>query len=125
MCSARPQSSVSAIAALVKYVPISCINQSTNSFFSQLLFTPSPPPPTVSTLSPSEQLSKNLQTLVGLQGALLPGYTAALAASVFVGPLRGLEKDFGRVGKLKNVKVLVIWVGLMSSFYVIVPNSWV
>ena len=75
----------------------------------QMLFTPAPPPDTLSTLSSAEKLSKNLQTIVALQGALLPGYTPAVAASLFVGPLRGLEKDFEKVGKLKSVKVLIIW----------------
>ncbi|KAF8608608.1 alpha/beta-hydrolase [Ceratobasidium sp. AG-I] len=80
-----------------------------HSRLGQALFTPAPPPDTLSTLSSAEKLSKNLQTIVALQGALLPGYTPAVATSLFVGPLRGLEKDFEKVGKLKSVKVLIIW----------------
>ncbi|KAG8746990.1 hypothetical protein FRC10_002789 [Ceratobasidium sp. 414] len=80
-----------------------------HSSIGKLLYTPSPPPPTASALSSSEQLSKDLQTLVGLQTFILPGYTAAVAASVHVGPLRGLEKAFERVGKLKHMKVQLIW----------------
>ncbi|KAG8708349.1 hypothetical protein FRC08_018936, partial [Ceratobasidium sp. 394] len=80
-----------------------------HSSIAKLFYTPSPPPPTASTLSSSEQLGKDLQTLVGLQTFILPGYTAAVAASVYVGPLRGLEKAFERVGKLKHTKIQIIW----------------
>ena len=80
-----------------------------HSAIGQLLFTPALPPPIQSTLSSSERLSKRLQVIFDLQSALLPGYTAAVAASVFLGPLRGLEKEFERLGKLRHVKVLLIW----------------
>ncbi|KAG9121525.1 hypothetical protein FRC07_002474 [Ceratobasidium sp. 392] len=80
-----------------------------HSSIGKFFYTPSPPPPTATTLSSSEQLSKDLQTLVGLQTFILPGYTAAIAASIYVGPLRGLEKAFERVGKLRSLKILLIW----------------
>ncbi|KAG8737641.1 hypothetical protein FRC12_017060 [Ceratobasidium sp. 428] len=86
-----------------------------HSSIGKFFYTPPPPPPTATTLLPSEQLSKDLQTLVGLQTFVLPGYTAAIAASIYVGPLRGLEKAFERVGKLKNVKIQLIWASYIRT----------
>ncbi|KAG8699939.1 hypothetical protein FRC09_006276 [Ceratobasidium sp. 395] len=86
-----------------------------HSSIGKFFYTPPPPPPTANTLSPSEQLSKDLQTLVGLQTFILPGYTAAIAASIYVGPLRGLEKAFERVGKLKNIKIQLIWASCIRT----------
>ncbi|QRV93889.1 alpha/beta hydrolase family protein [Ceratobasidium sp. AG-Ba] len=80
-----------------------------HSNIGKIFYAPPTPPPTASVLSSSQKLSQDLQTLVALQGFILPGYTAAVAASVYVGPLRGLEKAFQRVGKLKDVKVQLIW----------------
>ncbi|KAL5631383.1 hypothetical protein ACGC1H_007038 [Rhizoctonia solani] len=80
-----------------------------HSALGQTLFTPAPPPAIPPNLSKSEQLLLKEHTLFGLQSAILPGYTAAVAASVFVGPLRGLENEFKKLGKLKGVKVQIIW----------------
>ncbi|CAE6528127.1 unnamed protein product [Rhizoctonia solani] len=102
-----------------------------HSAFGQILFTPAPPPAISEDLSKADQLLKKEHTLFGLQSAILPGYTAALlkkehtlfglqsailpgytaavAASVFIGPLRGLENEFKKLGKLRGVKVQIIW----------------
>ncbi|KAG8689685.1 hypothetical protein FRC09_012301 [Ceratobasidium sp. 395] len=96
---------------------VSCLRLVVGSglIVGKFFYTPPPPPPTATTLSSSEQLSKDLQTLVGLQTFILPGYTAAIAASIYVGPLRGLEKSFERVGKLKNVKIQLIWASCIHT----------
>ncbi|QRV93890.1 alpha/beta hydrolase family protein [Ceratobasidium sp. AG-Ba] len=73
------------------------------------LFTPLIPLPTASALSPSEKPVEDMKILFGLQSTLLPGYLAALASSIYVGPLRGLEGAFRRVGKLRDVKIQLIW----------------
>ncbi|CAE6513746.1 unnamed protein product [Rhizoctonia solani] len=80
-----------------------------HSAFGQVLFTPAPPPAIPTDLSKTQLLLLKEHTLFGLQSAILPGYTAAVAASVFVGPLRGLENEFKKLGKLKGVKVQIIW----------------
>ncbi|KAH7339680.1 Alpha/Beta hydrolase protein [Rhizoctonia solani] len=80
-----------------------------HSAFGQALFTPAPPPAIPGDLSKADQLLKKEHTLFGLQSAILPGYTAAVAASVFIGPLRGLENEFKKLGKLKGVRVQIIW----------------
>ncbi|CAE6494752.1 unnamed protein product [Rhizoctonia solani] len=80
-----------------------------HSAFGKILFTPAPPPAIPTNLSKGDQLILKGNTLFGLQSAILPGYTAAVAASVFVGPLRGLENEFKKLGKLKEVKVQIIW----------------
>ncbi|KAJ1304645.1 hypothetical protein OPQ81_005786 [Rhizoctonia solani] len=80
-----------------------------HSAFGQLLFTPAPPTAISDKLSKGDQLVRKGNTLFGLQSAILPGYTAAVAASVFVGPLRGLESEFRKISKLKGVKVQIIW----------------
>jgi hypothetical protein len=89
------------------------------------LFTPPPPPPIATTLSKGDQLMKRLNVIFGLQSALLPGYTAAVAASVFVGPLKGLEKEFEKVGKLRHVKVQLIWVSTALSYTGRSYNLWI
>ncbi|CAE7144162.1 unnamed protein product [Rhizoctonia solani] len=80
-----------------------------HSAFGQMLFTPAPPPAVSTDLSRSQQLLRRGHTIFALQSAILPGYTAAVAASVFVGPLRGLENEFKKLGKLKGVRVQIIW----------------
>ncbi|ELU42630.1 alpha/beta hydrolase family domain-containing protein [Rhizoctonia solani AG-1 IA] len=76
---------------------------------SQALFTPVPPPEIPKDLSKGDQLVRIEQRLFGLQSAILPGYTAAVAASVFMGPLRGLENEFTKLGELEGVRVQIIW----------------
>ncbi|CAE6419446.1 unnamed protein product, partial [Rhizoctonia solani] len=91
-----------------------------HSSVGQALFTPAPPPALPKDISKSEQLLRKEQMLFGLQSAILPGYTAAVAASVFVGPLRGLENEFKKLGKLKGVRVQLIW----GTKDVIVPYKY-
>ncbi|CAE6430065.1 unnamed protein product [Rhizoctonia solani] len=80
-----------------------------HSALGQALFTPGPPPALPKDLSKSDQLVMKEHMLFGLQSAILPGYTAAVAASVFIGPLRGLENEFKKLGKLRGVRVQLIW----------------
>ncbi|KAF8739744.1 Alpha beta-hydrolase, partial [Rhizoctonia solani] len=75
-----------------------------HSSLGQALFTPVPPPEIPKDLSKGDQLVRIEQRLFGLQSAILPGYTAAVAASVFMGPLRGLENEFTKLGKLEGVR---------------------
>ncbi|KAF8757085.1 Alpha beta-hydrolase [Rhizoctonia solani] len=75
-----------------------------HSALGQALFTPVPPPEIPKDLSKGDQLVRIEQRLFGLQSAILPGYTAAVAASVFMGPLRGLENEFTKLGELEGVR---------------------
>ncbi|CAE6503852.1 unnamed protein product [Rhizoctonia solani] len=91
-----------------------------HSALGQVLFTPVAPPAIPTDLSRGEQLLRKEHTLFGLQSAILPGYTAAVAASLFVGPLRGLENEFKKLGKLRGVRVQIIW----GTKDVIVPYKY-
>ncbi|CAE6508609.1 unnamed protein product [Rhizoctonia solani] len=91
-----------------------------HSALGQVLFTPAPPPAIPDNISKAQQLVIKEHMLFGLQSAILPGYTAAIAASVFIGPLRGLENDFKKLGKLRGVKVQIIW----GTKDVIVPYKY-
>ncbi|KAG8690906.1 hypothetical protein FRC11_008205 [Ceratobasidium sp. 423] len=91
-----------------------------HSALGQVLFAPAIPQAIPDNLSKAHQMIMKEHMLFGLQTAILPGYTAAVAASVFVGPLRGLENDFKKLGKLKGVKVQIIW----GTKDVIVPYKY-
>ncbi|CCO27177.1 hypothetical protein BN14_01212 [Rhizoctonia solani AG-1 IB] len=118
------ESNVALIASVgvmeVQYLFYGSFGLRFNGTLYRALFTPAPPPALPKDISKSEQLLRKEQMLFGLQSAILPGYTAAVAASVFVGPLRGLENEFKKLGKLKGVRVQLIW----GTKDVIVPYKY-